>query len=66
VDDEPVEQPLRADLSNALDQLFRGTRPVTLFLISGTSNAPTLAAFEDHANSWLAAVWTEYQRACRP
>lgn len=62
---EPVTHPLPGGLSLALDQLVRGRQPVTLFLISGSANAAIRASFEEHADAWLAAAWSEYLRVCR-
>jgi hypothetical protein len=61
---EPVAHPFRAGLSHALDQLVRGRRPIALFMVSGTVNEETRAAFEQHANAWMAEAWSEYRRVC--
>jgi hypothetical protein len=62
---EPVTHPFSGGLSLALDQLVRGTQPITLFLISGTANAATRASFEERADAWLATAWSEYRGVCR-
>jgi hypothetical protein len=62
---EPVTHPLSGGLSRALDQLARGTQPVTLFLISGVAMNASRHDVEAQAESWLAAVWSDYRRVCR-
>jgi hypothetical protein len=63
--DQPVVHPLPSGLSLAVDQLVRGTQPVTLFLIAGLADAATRADFEKRADAWLTTAWLEYRSVCR-
>jgi hypothetical protein len=66
VDLEPEEHPFLAGVSRAMDQLLHGRHPVMLFLVSALSKVEAQQAFEEHADSWLASVWSEYKTICRP
>ena len=61
----PVAHPFRAQLAAALPQLFTGTRPMTLLLVSGYASPVRAAALKDSAIEWLGKAWRHYRGACR-
>lgn len=60
----PVAHPFVAQLTSSLTQLFEGTRPLTLFLISGRASRDRLGAMEAAAEEWLIASWNRYRSVC--
>lgn len=65
-DNAPVESPFRAQLRAAASLALRGSRPLTLVLISGSVPHETVAMAEDVAVSWLEGAWTHVAESCRP
>ncbi|MDJ0868229.1 MAG: hypothetical protein QNK03_19135 [Myxococcota bacterium] len=63
---EPVARPLVAQLRSGFSQLLHGTRPLTLFLISGGTAPWNLPKLEERARDWLAAAWRHYEATCQP
>jgi hypothetical protein len=57
-------KPFRTQLETALAQLVRGTRPITLFLVSGIVPQTRLRVAEREAFDWLANAWRHYGSVC--
>ena len=62
----PVEDPFWAQLRSALPQVLEGTRPLTLFLVTGGAPPDRIEAVERRAREWLASAWRFYARTCAP
>jgi hypothetical protein len=62
----PVRSALTGGLANALDQLVRGTEPVTMFLIQGFVRVGDDDAVEAVSDAWLTRAWSDYREACLP
>lgn len=63
-DREPVRQPLPRVLATSVRQLFLGSAPVTLFLVTGRASREGLDSLEERAIQWLADSWEHYVAAC--
>jgi hypothetical protein len=61
---EPVAHPFRAQLASAIPEIFEGSRPVTLFIVSGFAPRERLKATEATAREWLAGAWRLYRSSC--
>jgi hypothetical protein len=59
-----VGNPYIAQLVSAPRQLLRGSRPMTLFLVSGEVRSSDLEAAEAHAREWLTRAWQKYRAVC--
>lgn len=60
----PVEAPFRQQLASALPQLFEGTTPLTIFLISGYAPRHRIELMTGPSDEWLVAAWHHYTSAC--
>jgi hypothetical protein len=65
-DGRPVENPLLARLSGALQELVNGRRPLTSILIAGDIQGRGSEQLPENARDWLAATWQHYRRVCAP
>jgi hypothetical protein len=63
-EDKPVIHPFREHLASALPQVFGGTRPLTLFLVSGYAKQDQIESIERPALEWLANAWRHYRDSC--
>lgn len=61
----PVASPFRAQLASALPQLFQGTTPLTIFLISGYGPRRRIDVVSGPSDEWLASAWRHYASVCR-
>ena len=59
-----VANPYLAQLRAFPSQLFRGTRPMTLFLVSGEVPLDRMALAEKESHHWLLSAWQRYERNC--
>ncbi len=61
---KPVVGPFRTRIRSAPRELLRGTRPILMVVVSGTSGLLTLHDTERRATEALATVWSHYQEMC--
>jgi hypothetical protein len=59
-----IEDPYRAQLLRAPFQLIRGSRPMTLMMVSGLTGASDFDAAEERAREWLIAARRSYLEVC--
>jgi hypothetical protein len=62
--DRAVTSPGFERLLRAPGELVRGSRPITLFAVSGRVSRFELARARERADRWLASAWQHYRRAC--
>ncbi len=65
-DGRPVDFPLPMQLATAVPQLWKGRRPLTLFVVLGVARRGQEAAFEPVATRWLRSAWRSYRELCLP
>lgn len=63
-EDEPVANGYLAQLKHAPEQLLRGSRPTTLFIVWGQSTPDRIEAIEERAREWLVDAWHNYRTVC--
>ena len=59
-----VGNPYIAQLASAPRQLVRGSRPMTLFLVSSHVRSSALEAADAPAWEWLTRAWQKYRAVC--
>jgi hypothetical protein len=59
-----VGNPYVAQLTSAPRQLVGGSRPMTLFLVSGEVRSSDFEAAEADAREWLKRAWQKYSAVC--
>jgi hypothetical protein len=59
-----IGNPYIAQLVSAPRQLVRGSRPMTLFLVSGEVHSSDFEAAEADAREWLQKAWQQYRAVC--
>jgi hypothetical protein len=60
----PVASPYWPHLRAAPAELFRGRRPMTLFLIQARGSPRSLREMEKAEREWLLSSWEKYRSAC--
>ena len=60
----PIAHPFQEQVASALPQLFSGTRPLTLILVSGYAPRHRIDRVTGPADEWLAAAWRNYASVC--
>jgi hypothetical protein len=61
---KPVGNPYLAQVAGFPIQLLSGTRPMTLFFITGNGGPGAEADIEARIKLWLGDAWRRYQAAC--
>jgi hypothetical protein len=59
-----IGNPYIAQLVSAPRQLVRGSRPMTLFILSGEVRSSDFEAAEARAREWLTRAWHKYRAVC--
>jgi hypothetical protein len=60
----PRRHPFWAGIASAFLHPLEGTRPLTLFMVSGRAPADLLEVAEQSADEWLIAAWRYYKMVC--
>ena len=65
-DGKPVANPYLNQLLAAPLRVFTGSRPMTVFFISGRTTRDQVAALQEQQTRWLTDSWHEYRAICFP
>jgi hypothetical protein len=61
-----VASPYRTLLGSALRRLTGGPRPISVFVVGGTTPASLVDEAQQQAEDWLFAAWSHYREVCLP
>lgn len=63
---EAVEHPLWEQIRSAPDQIWSGTRPLSLLMVAGTIHPQRREPAREAARDWLVGAYRLYREACAP